>query len=210
MKTIALLGLLILIISGCSSTKLIDQWENPDFPVYKANKVLIVGMTADSEQRRLFEDKLVHALERNKVLALRSIDFFESSFTDSDRSEADLDAIEDQLILYGFDAVLVSKITGYEEKVSLVHAYREYSQNLNNFRDYYFTNQYIYQEPADTSYKIYHSETVAFCLCEGEERELLWRGHIDIIDPTSAEGNITDYIRTLINALKANKAIITD
>ena len=47
-----------LLMSGCRSTKMISQWKSPDTPVFEANKVLVVGLTDDINNRRLFETTL--------------------------------------------------------------------------------------------------------------------------------------------------------
>lgn len=202
--------LLLLMLWGCSSTKLTDQWHSPNTPVYEANKVLVIGMSADNELRRSFEERLKAGLEKKNVMAVRSIDFFEASFNNDNKSEGELDAIEDKLLEAGFDAVLVSKIVGTENKVTMVQAYRGMVNDFQNFKDYYYSNQEIYQSRATTSYKIYHSETSVFCICPGKERELLWRGTIDIVDPYDAERNVQDYVRTLLTTLEDNQLVIVD
>jgi hypothetical protein len=208
MKKIISIFLLTLLISNCSSTRIIDQWASEETPVFEANKVLVVGMSADTEIRRMFEEQLVVSLEKNEVTAVRSIDFFPSAFTDESRSETDLNAIEELLVNAGFDAILVSKITGTERKVSVFQAYSDLAADFQNFNDYYYSNQAVYHSKTREQYKIYHSETSVFCICPGVERELLWRGNIDIVDPYNTKRNVNDYVRTLIKALKANELVI--
>lgn len=200
--------MLILTVMSCSSTKLIDQWEHPDIEVYEAKKVLVVGMSADAEIRSMFEEKLALELKKHQVIAVRSIDFFPKAFTDESRSETDLDTIEDALLTAGFDSILVSKIIGTENKMHVFQPAREYSEDFQNFREYYYTNQHIYHSENREVYKIYHSETSVFCICPGDERELLWRGRIDIVDPYNTRRNITDYVKTLLMTLEGNELVI--
>lgn len=208
MKKILLILLPVVFFWSCSSSRLIDQWESPDTPVYEANKILVIGMSADTELRRTFEDKLASAFEKEKIVAVRSIDFFESSFTDSDRTEEDLNTIESRLIDAGFDSVLISKVTGTESKVTTVQAVRGFVDDFQNFKDYYRTNQDLYRKNSTEYYTVYHTETSVFCICPGEEREMLWRGNIDIVDPYNRERNINDYVRTLLKTLEKNELVI--
>jgi len=208
MKKILLILLSVVFFWSCSSSRLIDQWESPDTPVYEANKILVIGMSADTELRRTFEDKLASAFEKEKIVAVRSIDFFESSFTDSDRTEEDLNTIESRLIDAGFDSVLISKVTGTESKVTTVQAVRGFVDDFQNFKDYYRTNQDLYRKNSTEYYTVYHTETSVFCICPGEEREMLWRGNIDIVDPYNRERNINDYVRTLLKTLEKNELVI--
>ncbi|MCW5519810.1 hypothetical protein J1N09_08160 [Aureitalea sp. L0-47] len=206
-KTMLLLIALVALWS-CSSTRIIEEWESPDTPVYEANKVLVIGMTADTELRRTFEDKLSSGLEKEKIIAVRSIDFFEGSFTDSNKTDDELSTIEGRLLDAGFDAVMISRITGTEEKVTTVQAVRGFVNDFQNFKDYYRTNQNLYRRNNTQSYKVYHTETTVFCICPGKERELLWRGRIDIVDPYNRERNVNEYVRTLLNNLKEKELVI--
>ena len=208
MKKILFILLPVVFFWSCSSSRLIDQWESTDTPVYESNKILVIGMSADTELRRTFEDKLASALEKEKIVAVRSVDFFESSFTDSDRTENDLNTIESQLVDAGFDSVLISKVTGSEAKVTTVQAVRGFVNDFENFKDYYRTNQELYRKNATESYTVYHTETTVFCICPGEEREMLWRGNIDVVDPYNRERNINDYVRTLLKTLEKNELVI--
>ncbi|MBT8261236.1 MAG: hypothetical protein KJO05_00330 [Bacteroidia bacterium] len=208
MKKVFLLFISAAFLWSCSSSRLIDQWESPDTPVYESNKILVIGMSADTELRRTFEDKLASALEKEKIVAVRSIDFFERSFTDTDKTEEDLNTIENQLIESGFDSVLISKVTGTEAKVTTVQAMRGFVDDFQNFKDYYRTNQDLYRKNATESYTVYHTETSIFCICPGEEREMLWRGNIDVVDPYNRERNINDYVRTLLKTLEKNELVI--
>jgi hypothetical protein len=196
------------VLWSCSSTRIVEEWESPDTPVYEANKILVIGMTADTQLRRTFEDKLASGLEKKKIIAVKSIDFFEGSFTDSDKTNEELNIIEDQLLDAGFDSVMISRITGTEEKVTAVRAVRGFVNDFQNFKDYYRTNQELYRKNNTESYRVYHTETTVFCICPGEERELLWRGRIDIVDPYNRERNVNEYVRTLLKNLEEKELVI--
>ena len=206
-KTMLLL-IASVVLWSCSSTRIIEQWESPDTPVYESNKILVIGMTADTDLRRTFEDKLASGLEKEKIIAVRSIDFFEGSFTDSDKTESDLNTIENQLLEAGFDAVMISRITGTEDKVTAVQAVRGFVNDFQNFKDYYRTNQDLYRKNQTQSYTIYHTETTVFCICPGKERELLWRGNIDVVDPYNRERNVNEYVRILLKNLEEKELVI--
>ena len=131
MKRLIYLGtvLILWVVSGCSSTKLVQQYKNPDTVNFEANKVLVVGISADAELRRTYEKKMTEDLDKQGVIAVKSIDFFETSFTDNKKSLAQLDNIEQRLLNAGFDAILFTKVTGSESRVTVVDAYRNFSRN---------------------------------------------------------------------------------
>ena len=194
---------------GCSSSRMVDQWTSPDISSFEINKVLVIGMTSDENSRRLFENRLTTQLEKEGVKAVESVDFFERSFTTSAQSVEELDAIENLLIQTGFDAVLFSKVTGSESKMTLINSMQNISNNIDDFRSYFYENQNIYYDKqSHESYQIYHTETLLYCLCPEKDRELLWKGSIDIIDPQKAKKSVSDYVKTLLKELKSQQILV--
>ena len=199
MKHLSNIIIILIVFSGCSTTRLIEQWKSPDNPVFEANKVLVVGMTPNSNSRRIFEEEMVSVIEgEGNTIAVRSIDFFEHSLTTSRKSEIELNEIEEQLLQAGFDAIILSKVIGSENKTSLIKAINNLHHNFGNFRDDYFINQDLYNErdQIETS-TIYHTETTLYCICPEKERELIWTGSIDLINPQKAERSIRDYVKLI-------------
>lgn len=194
---------------GCSSSKMVNQWKNPDITTFEVNKILVVGMTSDEDSRRLFEHRLTDQFEEEGIIAVKSIDFFEKSFTSSVKSTEELDAIENLLIEKGFDAVLFSKVTGSETKMTLLSSMQNLSNNIDDFRGYFYENQNIYFEKhLPESYRVYHTESLLYCLCPEKTRELLWKGSIDIIDPRKAKKSVSDYVKTLLKELRSQKVLV--
>lgn len=207
MKNVFLL-LAVALCTSCSSTRLIDEWESEETPVYESNKVLVIGLNPDLEVRRVFEESLTQALEKENVIAVRSIDFFENIFQLQQTTEEELNLIESLILDAGFDSILFTRAMGYEEKVTLGQAYKNLSAEFNNYKDYYTNNKDLYNTNTSQSYKIYHTETVVFCICEGKERELLWKANIDIVNPAKSKRAINDYVRLLIKSLKKSEIVI--
>ncbi len=203
MKKIGLSAITALLILGCSSAELVENWKNPDIVLFDASKVLIVGMTHNEEARAKYETKLRDQFELRDVEAVRSIDVFDVEFTSSERSEQELADVEQQLLDKDFDAILFTKIIGIEN----VESHRRLLNNLDRynqgFDDDYISNQNIYFEPRDHEvFTIYHAETSLYCICPGKERNLIWRGSIDITDPVDIEKTIDDYIELVIMAME--------
>ncbi|AXT54033.1 hypothetical protein D1818_09790 [Aquimarina sp. BL5] len=196
---------------SCSSSELVEVWTNPDIDTFEANKVLVIGMTADTDGRKVFEKKLTAALKKNGVKSERSLDFFEKSFTKSPKTEEELLAMEGKLLEAGFDAILLSKVLAVEDKITVVKAYRNLDKNFKSFKDDYYQNQDIYYEDGYYSaYEIYHAETSLYCICPDKERELIWKGSIDITEPENVKKAVGDYIKVLIWALKGQKLLIIE
>ncbi|RZS99706.1 hypothetical protein [Aquimarina brevivitae] len=210
MNTIYKLMVLTLVISSCSSSELVENWKNPDIDTFEANKVLVIGITPQEDARKSFEKKLVSALQRNDVNAVESLDYFNNNFTSQPRTEEEIYSLERELLANGFDAILISKVIGTEEKVSLVQAYRNLDRTFNSFRDDYYENQSIYQNDKDNyeEYKIHHAQSSLYCICPDKEREILWKGAIDVTEPDNVRSAINDYVKLLIWALSEQQLLI--
>ncbi|WP_040444099.1 hypothetical protein [Eudoraea adriatica] len=195
--------LIVLLGMGCSSTELVDSWKNPDIVIFDASKVLIVGMTSNLKAREDYETKMKRHFTNRGVEAMRSIDLFDVGFTDSERSEEELDEVEQSLLDKDFDAILFTKILGAEDKATFRKSMADLDSYYGTFKEDYISHQDIYyDENYYDAYTVYHSETSLYCICVGKERELIWRGIIDITDPSNIKSAVDDYIKLVVFALE--------
>jgi hypothetical protein len=203
-----LIILMALALIGCSSASLVTNWKNPEIVLFDANKVLIVGMTSNTEARAQFEEKLQDEFSKRNIEAFKSIDLFDVEFTSSEKSEEELSEVEQQLLNKDFDAILFTKIIGSENKETFRKRMSKMDWSLNSFNEDYLEHQPIFfEEDYYEEFTIYHAETSLYCICVGKERELIWRGNIDITDPVNIDKTIDDYIKLVVFALKEQDLI---
>lgn len=198
------------LLMGCSSISLVENWKNPDIVIFNANKVLLVGMTQSEETREDFESQLKKEFTNRNVEAWRSIDVFDLSLTDSRKTEKELDEVEQSLLDKDFDAILLTKVTGSENRENFMKSISRWDDHQSRFNDDYLEHQGIYYD--DDYYEkftVYHAETTLYCICEGKERAMIWRGVIDIADPNNVEKAIKDYIKLIISTLEEQDLIFT-
>jgi len=203
-----LLLLVLVTLMGCSSVSLVENWKNPDIVLFDANQVLIVGMTQNEEARINFERDLKREFDKRGVDAMRSLDVFDIDFTDSKRTEEELDDVEQSLLDKGFDAILFTKIVGSEDRQSFVKTISRWGDHQGRFNEDYLEYQGIYYDEGyyDT-FKVYHAQTTLYCICEGKERAMIWRGSIDITDPTDIDKSVKDYIKLVVVAMEEQDLI---
>lgn len=195
--------ILLLLLLGCSSAELVSTWKNPDIVIFDANKVLVVGMTPVEDGRELFETKMRRELRKRDIEAMRSIDLFDVEFTHTARTEEELDEVEQQLLDRDFDAILFTKVLGSESRQSFSQRMAELDNYYGGFQEDYLTHQDIYYDPEYyEEFMVYHVETSLYCICVGKERELIWRGAIDITDPTNIRKTVDDYVKLLVLAMQ--------
>lgn len=200
--------ILLIALMGCSSAEMVENWKNPDIVIFNANKVLLVGISNNQEARINFESQLQKEFDNRKVEAVQSLDVFDVNFTDSKRTEKELDALEQSLLDKDFDAILLTKIVGSESRQSFMKSIDNLYNSRDGFNEDYRRNQDIYYEDEYyETYTVYNAETSLYCICVGKERSLIWRGSIDILDPDNVEKTIKDYVRLIVVAMEEQDLI---
>lgn len=206
-----LIVFLVIFIIGCSTTELVSTWKNPDIVIFDANKVLIVGMTPNEKARVQFETRMRKQFTNRNIEAVRSIDLFDVEFTHSARTEEELDDVEQLLLDRDFDAILFTKVLGSESRQSFRNRMADLDSYYGKFRDDYISHQDIYyDEDYYDQYVVYHAETSLYCICVDKERELIWRGAIEMTDAMDVRKTIDDYIRLLVVAMGEEEIIFRE
>lgn len=197
-----------LLLMNCSTTELVDLWKNPAIDSLVISKVLIVGMTSNIEARKEFEQKLKKEFESRGIEAVMSLELFEPTFTAEKKSKEELRIVEKILATSYFDAILFTKIKGIENKTVYTKTFKNKEHLDIRFKDDYYKHQEIFYNPEYyKKFDIYHAETSLYCICPVKERELMWKGSIDIIDPSSTEETVNDYVNLLIFALEEENVL---
>lgn len=206
-------GLLILLLTAlyaCDSTQLRDRWISPDASDYTLKKVFIVGLTNNEVAKAQFEKKLQNQLIERGVEASISLDKFDADFLESKKTDAELKALENQLIQEGFDAVIFTKVAGIKNKIQYKKDYSNFDKNHNKFNDDFLMYQdQVFNPDAYQEYQVYNAETSVYCLCPTKDRTLIWKGYIDIVDPENIDQTVNDYSKLLILVLE-NDGIIPE
>ncbi len=198
----------ILLLMACSTTKLVSTWKNPDIVIFNAHKVLVVGLAQDENVRMEFETRLVDKLEKEQVEAMRSIDLFDVEFTSSQRSEEELAQVEQQLVEKDFDAILFTKVVATESQRTLKEKIHNIDRMFMRFSTDYLEHQDIYYDPESyDSYNIYHVETSLYCICDGKEMELIWRGDLDVTETVKVDKTIDTYIKLITDKMGEQEII---
>ncbi len=206
-------GLLILLLTAlyaCDSTQLRDRWISPDASDYTLKKVFIVGLTNNEVAKAQFEKKLQNQLIERGIESSISLDKFDADFLESKKTDAELKALENQLIQEGFDAVIFTKVAGIKNKIQYKKDYTNFDKNHKKFNDDFLMYQdQVFNPDAYQEYQVYNAETSVYCLCPTKDRTLIWKGYIDIVDPENIDQTVNDYSKLLILVLE-NDGIIPE
>jgi hypothetical protein len=202
-------ALFAVLFSSCGSLKEESRYKNPETVLFHADKVLVVGMVSDYNTRLRFETRLKDAFARRGVEAMRSVDLFDVDFTASQRNEAELDKVEKQLLDKDFDAILFSKRINSETRNQLTGQLAEMGRSYERFQEDYIIHQGIYYDEDFNSLPgRYSAETSLYCICDGKQRELIWRSDVRLPKRKNSDRVFDSYADWLIRNLEDEQLII--
>ena len=200
--------ILTILITSCSSTKLINSWKNPDYRIFDPKKILIISVTPNYEARKDFEFQVITELNARKINALQSAVVFETSFQDSKQTEVEIEAQVGKLLTNGYDTVMVSLVKGVDDKKSYSSYSAKTDYHLRRFILYYLAYQDAYfKQDYYSRYKVFNIETSIYTLKNDSDKSLVWQGSFDLIDPNSSTKAISFYVKKLIKTLENDKII---
>ncbi len=193
---------------SCNTAQLVDTWKNPEIDAYSPTKVLVVGITSDIEARKKFEQQIKAEYESRGAEAVMSLDRFDPSLRAEKMSEEEIEEIETNLIKDGFDTILLTKVIGVEDKIKYREDFDGLNQSNKKFREDYLMYQDIFYNPDYyEEYSVYHAETSMYCICPTKDRELIWKGYINIVAPESTDATVNDYVKLVIAVLQEEQLV---
>ncbi len=101
-----LIGFVALLVAGCATTKLVDQWKDESYAKLPIQKVLVVISAENERSRRTAEDSFVRAFRAANVEAVAGYTLLPGEL------KIDKETIAQAIEGKGFDVVLVA---GHEE-----------------------------------------------------------------------------------------------
>jgi hypothetical protein len=198
-------GLLIFILSmlfiaiSCSGSKteIIGEWQEEEYQKGNIDKVLILGIFNKEKPllRRNFEDGMSKAFNNGGVTASPSMDHMPyDEAIDSTTFEKYFKDLE-------FDAVVVSRLVGLEQNRDYKAGYL-YTIPYNNYYGFY---GYYYASIKYANTSGYLSKNVVVVLetniYETKEKELIWSGISETVDPDKASDVIKSFGSELVSKL---------
>ncbi len=209
MKKLVYLLFVIVLISSCSSTIVVDSWRNTEINKFQPKKVLILAMTDNLTARKIFEEELTKELQLRRINARASADFSDDTFMHLEKTEEEIAMISEKLVKNQFDAVLITVIKSVDEKQAYAqNTYGAYGSRWPYFGRYYnYYQDYYYTPVFYEDYKVYHVETSIYNINNEQNKSLIWVGSIDIIDPKTITKTVKDYTKKLLTALEKENLI---
>jgi hypothetical protein len=189
---------LVLTLLGCSSTKIVSQWENPQHVPARFTRLLVIGVSQQPGLRRAFEDEFVARLKAAGVDAVAS---YVSIPEDGQVEEARL---QEAVRQSGADGVLMTRLVRVERRTEVAPGY--YSPSLGFGMYPWYSAGWVgyYEPPRVYQYDVYISET---SLYDVTHNRLVWSGTVQTRAPGDLDKAIARYVETVIKALKKEQVL---
>ena len=198
----------ISILLNCSSTRMVDSWRSQEYTNYIPEKVLIIGVTENLTARKKFESQLATELKNKGIEAVESYDVFEPTFTSLKQTEKDIEKEVGKIYNKGFDAILISAVKGVDEKTTYTGDWYVNDYYWHRFGRYYYLYQDVYFDRGYyNKYNIYNIESSLYNLKDNSDKSLVWVASYNVVDPSSINTTVNDYVKAIIKSLE-NEGVI--
>jgi hypothetical protein len=200
--------ILVLLVTGCSSSIVTGSWKDPNYSG-QVKKVYVVGIAKQETTRRIFEDEFCKQLATFGVTGL-------SSYRDLPASEEiNKEMIEAKARANGADSVLLTRAIGKrtEEVVNpgrisnYDYGPRGYYPDpyYRNYGSYYARSRDIVYQPATVSQ--FEVVTIEANLYNAANAELIWSAQLETVVEENLGKLLADFIETVTKDLNAKGLI---
>lgn len=193
----------LLIVSACSSTTVVDQWQSPDFKGGPFKRILVVGVTSQATIRRIFEDEFVRQLRSRGTDAVASYTLI------SEDGQVERPRLERAVKEASADGVIVTRVVKVEQKTQVVPGTPAFPGFGTDIYGFYGTGwggvwTGYASPPAVFQYDEVKAETKLF---DARSAALVWAAQSDIFAPSDARKDSADFASRIIAALASRKLI---
>jgi hypothetical protein len=187
-------GLAIATLSmSCATTEMTNTWTDPTARGTTMSKVAVVCMTKDEGLRRMAEDAAVSQLQAKGAQGIASYQVL------GDVDMKDREAVKAKLRAAGADGVLVMRMTGVSQQVSMVGG------PYSTFDGYYGAGMMVYDPGYVQTDTIVHVVSNLYSL---DQNKLIWSGTSQTFDPSSATQFMNDVSKSVAQSLQKDRLIL--
>jgi hypothetical protein len=187
--------ILLLIVSGCSSTSLVGSWIDPEVKSVEGKSIAIFCLTPRLGVRDKVETQMAASLQAKGVNASRSLDFITPG-------KMDQEVISMILQQNKITAVIIVSLLDAQKETHYVPGSTAYYPTYYG-RPYYGYYGSVYSNVYDPGY--YQTTTSYFIECNAyrlSDGKLAYSSQSKSVDPSSIDKFAYDYARTLVADLE--------
>lgn len=196
---ILLLVFILLVVSSCATTSLVDSWRNPDMSATRPHKLLVMGTFKNTNNRRVYEDILANELTQ------RGIEAIPAHTLGSEKQEKDQPSLDKMLKDSGAGAILTLQTVKVEHQeivqpgITTMYPNYWYPSAFPSWDlDGYYGSMYYY-EPTRVS--TYDTANIQVSLFDSKSRKLLWAATIKTSEPGNVVSVSKDMAEIVVSSL---------
>jgi hypothetical protein len=201
LRTLALLGLGLVAMTGCSGpgTSLSQVWVDPTYGGGPIEKVLVIGILKEDARQRVFENTLVSQFEKLGVEAVASWQVIPAD------KETDEESVKAAIEGRGFDSVMVSQLISVDKRQeyvpgqTYVGSYWGSPHYGYGYYPYYSSTYAVVHEPGYTIENTVVS--VETNIYDVDSEILKWAAISETLNPTQVNSAIEGFGHVLIGDL---------
>jgi hypothetical protein len=178
---------LLVILAGCSTVSVSNQWKDPTFAGPPLSNVLVVGITRSDTMKRVFEDTFSQQLQAAGIKA-------EAGYTQIPPGSTTLD-LDDLMKKTGADAVLTTRVESVQQKINVTSSAPTYG------RFYGWYGSAWASTPDVTQYEVITLETSVWDL---KSQRLIWTVTTQGVRTNNIPEATRNLAATLIPKLKSD------
>lgn len=180
-------------LGGCASTTIRDAWSDPAFRGGPFRNVLVLGVSGDLAERRIFEDVMTARLRATGVNAMPAYRYL------PDSAKVDEPTLDRAVRTSGADALVMSRIRSIDRKTSVSTVMVPSPLGYGGFGWYgLYSGWYPVQEVRQ--YDIAVVETSVF---DAQSKRVVWAGVTETFQPTSIAHDAPGFADVIVKAMRA-------
>jgi hypothetical protein len=195
-----ILALTVILLTGCSQTKVTSVWVDPEYQGDGIDNVFVVGVSKDGGLRRIFEDEFVALFKQRGVKATSSY----RVLPDEDlRDEKKLDSKVEES---GSDTILMTRVIDIRKDTQYIPPDYVYSPPVHYYGGWhgYYNRAYMVSPGYTVEYETAVLETNLYDL---KTDKLIWSARSDAPTDGKIGKHIKDFARSIISQLAEAKLI---
>ena len=195
-----ILALTIILLTGCSQTKVTSVWVDPEYQGDGIDNVFVVGVSKDGGLRRIFEDEFVALFKQRGVKATSSY----RVLPDEDlRDEKKLDSKVEES---GSDTILMTRVIDIRKDTQYIPPDYVYAPPVYYYGGWhgYYNRAYMVSPGYTVEYETAVLETNLYDL---KTDKLIWSARSDAPTDGKIGKHIKDFARSIISQLAEAKLI---
>ena len=190
--------------SACgTSTQLVNEWKDPQYPSRPMTNVLVMRMAHDEATRRMWEDRMVVELERHGVTATPSYRLYPSTLPE------DKQTVIDDVKRSNFDGVILAVSLPTQTRSEYVPGYvatrpvTVYNPWWDAYSVYY--HDYYHAGYVETE-RVVRQRSEVWSV-EGDDSHLVWTATSETFDPSSSTAVTREIAKKIVPELLEQRII---